>query len=111
MKKVLFWLLLSAFVMLALPFFAVTFAKSDAGMAICFLLFFAVDPIYSLVVGAFAGRNIRKLWFLPLFPPVFFLAGVWAFFSLGETAFFLYAAIYLAIGAVAALICALVNKK
>ncbi len=38
--------------MLALPWLAVTFVKGDAGMAVCFLLFFAIDPLYSVAIGA-----------------------------------------------------------
>ena len=53
-KKIIFWLAVTAVIMLALPWLAVTFVKGDAGMAACFVLFFAVNPIYSVVIGIFA---------------------------------------------------------
>lgn len=87
--------LLSSAVMLGLPWLAVTFVPGDAGMAVCFLLFFAIDPVFSVICGVFAGKNAKKYWFQPILPPLFFLAGVWLLFAPGETAFLLYAAVYL----------------
>ena len=56
-KDIILWLAVSALVMLALPWLSVTFVKSDAGMAVSFLLFFAVDPLYSVIIGACAGST------------------------------------------------------
>ena len=42
-------------VYLLLPGLAVWFAPGDAGMALCFLLFFAVNPITAAVMGTAAG--------------------------------------------------------
>ena len=60
-KNIILWMAASAVVMLAFPWLAVTFVKGDAGMAVCFLLFFAVNPLYSVLIGAFAGKDIRHL--------------------------------------------------
>ena len=65
-KQYMMWLILSAFVMLLLPWAAVTLVKGDAGMAACFLLFFAVNPVYSIVIGIFAGKNFKEMWSLPV---------------------------------------------
>ena len=59
-QKMIFWFLLSAVVMLLLPWLAVTFIKGDGGMAVCFILFFAVNPIYSVTAGVFAGKNGKR---------------------------------------------------
>lgn len=53
-KKLIGWLIGSAAVMLLLPWAAVTLVPSDAGMAVTLLLFFAIDPIYSIILGIFA---------------------------------------------------------
>ena len=111
MKKFIFWLAVSAFIMFALPWFAVTFIKGDGGMAVCFLLFFAVNPVYSVIVGTFAGKKARTLWSLPVLSAAFFLAGTWAFFDMGETAFILYALVYFVLGMAAMLVSAFVKKK
>ncbi len=110
-KNTILWMAASAVVMLAFPWLAVTFVKGDVGMAVCFLLFFAVNPLYSAIIGTFAGKDIRHLWSLPVISAVLFLIGTWIFFDMGETAFILYAAVYLALGIVTMLISMLIKKK
>ncbi len=97
--------------MLAFSWLAVTFVKGDAGMAVCFLLLFAVNPLYSVIIGAFAGKDVKHLWSLPVISAVLFLIGTWIFFDMGETAFILYAAVYLVIGIMAMLISMFIRKK
>ena len=110
-QNIIFWSVSSVAVMLALPWLAVTFVKGDAGMAACFLLFFAVNPVYSVIIGAYAGKDIRHLWSLPVISATLFLTGTWIFFDMGETAFILYAAVYLALGIAAMLISMFIRKK
>ena len=98
-------------VMLALPWLAVTFVNGDAGMAVCFLLFFAVDPLYSVMIGVFAGKDVKHLWSFPVIAVVLFLIGTWIFFDMGETAFILYAVVYLVLGIVAMLISMFIRKR
>ncbi len=110
-KNIILWLAASMAVMLAFPWLAVTFVKGDAGMAVCFLLFFAVNPLYSMIIGAFAGKDVKHLWSLPVISAVLFLIGTWIFFDMGETAFILYAVVYLVIGIMAMLISMFIRKK
>jgi len=110
-KKFLIWLAVSAGIMLMLPFLAVTFVKGDGGMAACFLLFFAVNPIYSVLLGFFAGKDYKHLWSLPVISAALFLTGTWIFFDMGEPAFLMYAAVYLVLGTGAMLISMLISKK
>lgn len=109
-RKYVCWLGISAFIMLLLPWIAVTFVKGDAGMAVCFVLFFAVNPIYSVIIGALAGKDRRHLWSLPLISAVLFLAGTWIHFAPGEPAFVTYASVYLILGVAALMISALIHK-
>ena len=111
MKKLISWLIASSAVMLALPWLAVTFIKGDGGMAACFILFFALNPIYAITSGISAGKDLRTLWALPIITAVFFLAGTWLLFDMGETAFILYALIYLALGMAAMLLSAFITKS
>lgn len=97
-EKNLVCLAISAGLMLLLPWLTVTLVKGDAGMAVCFLLFFAVDPVAAIAVGVFSGRNLRTAWFQPAVLAAFFLAGTWLVFSEGEPAFLLYAGVYLLLG-------------
>ena len=111
MKKIVFWLIISACVMFVLPWMAVAFVNGNGAMAACFILFFAVNPVFSIILGVFSGEDAKRLWWLPVVSAVFFLAGTWMFFDAGETAFILYAAGYLALGIAAMLISALIRKK
>jgi len=110
MKKMIAWIISALILMIGFPWLAVTFAGS-AGMAICFMLFFAINPIYAAVCGVFAGKNIQQLWALPIIAAGLFLAGAWLFFEMGETAFLLYSGCYLVIGSMAMLISSFVNKR
>ncbi len=111
MKKNLICAAISAVIMLALPWCAVKFIQGDGGMAVCFILFFAVDPLTAAASGVFAGRDVRKRWFQPLLTAALFLAGTWLLFDPGETAFLLYAGIYLAVGCAAMAAARLVKAK
>ena len=110
-KNIILWLAASVAVMLAFPWLAVTLVKGDAGMAVCFLLFFAVNPLYSVLIGAFAGKDVKHLWSFPIVSAVLFLIGTWIFFDMGETVFILYAVVYLVLGIAAMLISMLIRKK
>ena len=115
MKKIIPWMLATAVIMLVFPWLAVTFIKGDDSMAVCFILFFAVNPIYAICSGAYAGKDIKIFWPLPIITALFFLFGTWLFFSIGEKAFekafILYAFGYLLLGIVAELISMFVKKK
>ena len=110
-KNIIFWLAVTAAIMLALPWLAVTLVKGDAGMAVCFLLFFALNPLYSVIFGVFAGKDMKHLWSLPIVSAALFLIGTWIFFDMGEMAFVLYAVVYLALGIVTMLISMIIRKK
>lgn len=96
-RKLTSRLIESLFVMWGLPWLAVTFA-GDAGMAVCFVLFFAINPLYCAFCGMAVASAPQKLWFLPPVNALLFLLGTWTFFEFAEPAFWLYAGVYLAIG-------------
>ena len=92
------WSLVCVALFLVLPWLVVTLFRSDAGMAACLLLFYAVDPVLAITAGMFAGKNPRQLWFLPLLIPVLFLLGSWLCFDFGQPDFISYALMYLLLG-------------
>lgn len=111
MKKYIgIWLLVTVGIMFLLPWLTVSFAGS-AGMAICFILFYVINPVYSVIIGCAAGKNVRKLWILPVASAVLFLLSTWILFEMGEVAFVMYAGIYLILGMIAMLISAYIKKK
>ena len=111
MKKSIAVILALVMTMVGLPWATVTFASHDAGMAICFLLFFGLDPLCSLCVGMVAGLQMKQRWFLPVVNSALFLLGTWLQFEPGEPAFVRYAAVYLIIGLFAMAGTAFVTRK
>ena len=91
------WTLASVVLFFVLPWLIVTVVHSDAAMAACLLLFFAIDPVFAIAAGMFAGKRPRELWFLPLLIPVLFLLGSWVCFDFGQPDFITYALFYLAL--------------
>lgn len=110
-KNIILGIVVSTVVMLMFPWLAVTFVKGDVGMAVCLFLFFSVNPLYSVIIGVFTGKNIRHLWSLPIISAMLFLIGTWIFFDMGETAFILYAVVYLVLAIVAMLISMFIRKR
>ncbi len=104
------WLILTAIVMLAFPWLTITFIKGDAGMTVCFILFFVINPLFNIISGVFAGRNPKKLWVCPLMTGILFILGCWLSFEMGQGAFVVYGIGYCAIGAAAMGISVLFSK-
>lgn len=110
MKRMSILIILAIFLMIGCPWLTVTFA-GGAGMAICFLLFFVANPLFAVVSGIFAGKNMKQLWSLPIIIAGLYLAGVWLFFEMGEPAFLLYGSCYLVIGVLTMLVSAFVKNR
>jgi len=111
MKKNLAMLIVVAGVMLAAPWATVAFAPHDAGMAICFVLFFGVNVMCSLFVGIFAGMAVKSRWYLPPVNAGAFLLGVWTAFDWGNPDFYGFAVTYLVIGLTAMLTTVIVVRN
>ena len=110
-RIIITWIAVTVAVMFALPFCVARLASECSGMALCMMLFFIVNPIYSAILGFRCGRDVRQMWSLPLISSITFLAGAWLFFDIREVWFIIYAATYLAIGWVAMGINRYLNNK
>nr|WP_302105382.1 hypothetical protein [uncultured Duncaniella sp.] len=97
-RQIIIWLSITIVVMFVLPFVVARLASECSGMALCMMLFFIINPIYSIILGFNCGKNIRQMWNLPLVSSIAFLAGTWLFFDIKEVWFLVYAAVYLVIG-------------
>lgn len=84
-KRFMNLLALSVAFMIVLPWAVQAFVRGDASIGILLLLLYVVDPIYSAVLGWFSGKDLRKMWFLPILSALLFLSGgvrhltIWAF--------------------------------
>lgn len=110
-RDIVIWLTVTIIVMFVLPFAIARLASECSGMALCMILFFIVNPIYSAILGFRCGRNIRRMWNLPLVSSIAFLAGMWLFFDIKEVWFIIYASVYMIIGWMAMGISNYLNKR
>ncbi len=110
MKKNVKWIIFSIIVLLGFPFLTAKFAGQN-GMALCIIMFFAINPLFFAVEGITFGKRIKKHWFMPLVSAAIYLLSMWVVFDMGETAFILYSGVYLAIGIVVMLITAKIYYK
>ena len=110
MKQLICWSIVVAALMVGIPFAVVSFLK-EAGMGIFVFLFFIINPLLSVVCGIFAGRNIKRLWSLPLILAVLFLIGAWLFFEFGEPDFLIYGSVYFVIATLVMLISSFIKQK
>lgn len=97
-------ILLSAAVMVAVPVGIFLFGSADSGMALAIIFLFLIAPAWSLIAGIFAGRDLRRLWPLPLISAALFLCGMWLGTASFSTDFFLYAVVYLCLSGIALLL-------
>ena len=110
MKKLVFWTVLAIIIMICAPWLTVACAGEN-GMAVCMLLFFAINPLFLIICGIYAGQSVKRLWFLPVITAGLFLAGAWIFFDYSETTFLLYSGFYLIIGTVSMLTTSFFKSK
>ena len=110
-RAIIIWLAIIILVMFTLPFAVARLASECSGMALCMMLFLIVNPIYSAILGYRCGKDIKKMWNLPLVSAVAFLAGTWIFFNIHELWFVVYATVYLAIGWIAMAISKYLNRR
>ena len=103
MKKSVLWLMLTLFVMIGLPWLFIALLGSEGSLPACLAMFFVGNPVYSLIVGRSAGKNVKKHWFLPAVPPLLFILGIWIVLRGDDSTVYIYAAIYLLLGILAML--------
>lgn len=105
------WLVATIVVMFLLPFAVARLASECSGMALCMILFFIINPIYSAILGYRCGKDIGRMWNLPLVSAIAFLAGTWIFFDIHELWFIAYAVVYLIIGYIVMVISKYLNCR
>ena len=114
MKK-LFPALILPLLLIFLPSLLTRLFAGTAGMAICFILFLAVNPVYFALLGIFCSRSVKTRWYLPPVSALIYVLTMCVVFTFTETAWYYYAAIYLfislAVGAASAIIRKIKTKE
>ncbi len=96
-------------IMILLPYLSVKLL-TDAGMMAALILFYAVNPVFSLIVGVLSANSFRRHWYLGLLSAVAFLVGTASFFTAYEPLFLLYAGAYALLSYIAAAVCKILTK-
>lgn len=97
--------------MTAVPVGIFIFGPRDAGMALSIIFLFLIAPVWSLLAGAFAGRDMHHLWSLPFISAALFFCGMWLGTGTFSTDFLLYAGVYLVLSAAAMLVAWLLTRS
>jgi hypothetical protein len=111
MKKILLSIAAILAVMLILPLCVELFETPAGKQGWYFTMFLAINPVFSGVMGLFAGSDVKRLWWVPLATVLCFPLGFWLSISEIETDIFAYCPIYLGIALVATLISHLVAER
>ena len=97
-KKMIITFIIMVAILFLLPFILVKVAEPQEFMGIMILLFFVVNPITAAVVNAMIGKDVRKLWWMPVLFAIVFLLSYWIVLEEIIIDLTFYAIIYLIIG-------------
>lgn len=109
-KSTIIMLLVTAALMLGLPW-AITQLPKEFGFPAAIFLFLSLNPMYSLILGIFAGFAPKDRWWMLLAEAALYLCGAWVFVAPLEPAFLQYAFLYTAAGAIAMGFTAAIRKS
>ncbi len=98
-------------VLFLLPFIFVNLAESQNGMGLMMLFFFVVNPITTICINSMIGKDIKKLWGIPILFSIVFLLSYWLILKEIVLDLIVYAFIYLIIGMIFMVISQFVIKK
>ena len=110
-KKIFIFLTIMFIVLFILPFILINISKSHEFMGIMIMLFFVVNPITTAIINSMIGKDIRKLWWVPILFCVSFLLSYWLILEEIILDLIIYALFYLIIGLIFMIGSLIVVKK
>lgn len=110
-KKLTIIVITIIFILVITPLLFIKLAQPHEFMGTMILLFFIINPVLAIFVNSMVGKDVNKLWSLPLIFSIVFLVSYW--FVLKEIILDLvvYALMYLIIGIIVMFISFFVSKK
>lgn len=75
-KKTIPWIILMMICMIVIPLIAYLSGNDDIGVIAAIIANYAM-PVFTILLGVFAGEDIKHQWFLPVLPIVFRYIGGW----------------------------------
>jgi Predicted membrane-associated HD superfamily hydrolase len=74
MKKKKIFIISATLFLMCIPFFTLEYLiPPTAQLAAVILLLYAVNPLFSIIVGVISGLHIKKLWYMSFIPTLVFL--------------------------------------
>ena len=80
--------------LLIIPLILINLAKPHEFMGVMILLFFIVNPIIAAIINFMIGKDIKKLWWIPILFCIMFLLSYWIMLKEIIWDLMFYAAIY-----------------
>ena len=110
-KKIKIISVIMLVILLILPLILINISEPYEFMGIMIILFFVVNPITLLIINLMIGKDVKKIWWIPIFFSIIFLLSYW--FVLKEIILDLivYAIGYLVIGLIFMLVSVFLSKK
>lgn len=110
-NKILIYIITVLLILLIIPFIAMNIIKPNEGMGFLLLMFFIINPIVSILLGVLSGKNISKLFWIPISFAILF--PVLYVFTLEELVMdlYLYSIGYLVLGLVSMTVTYYLNKR
>ena len=65
-KKVFIILTIMLCILLILPFILIHISKPHEFMGITMMLFFIVNPLTTAIINSMIGKDINKMWWMPI---------------------------------------------
>ena len=110
-NKLIITSILELLVLLILPLIFLNLAEPHEAMGLMMIFFFAVNPITSFVISSFIGKDVKKLWWIPILFAFVFLFSYWLILNDIVLELSVYAITYTLIGYVAMTVSWLVARK
>ena len=110
-KKLIIITTLMFLVLFIIPFILINLSKSHEFMGIMILLFFIINPISTIIINSIIGKDIKKLWYIPILFSIIFLILYWILLKEIILDLTVYAISYLVIGIITMLISYFISKK
>ena len=110
-KKLIISFVTMLAVLFLLLFIFIKTTKPHEFMGIMILLFFGVNPITTAIINSMIGKDIKRIWWMPLLFSIVFLLSYWLVLEEIILDLIIYAGIYLIIGFVFMLISLFITNK
>jgi len=110
-KKTIIILTFMLCVLLILPFIPINISEPHEVMGIIMMLFFVVNPLTTAIINLMIGKDIKKMWWMPILFCIVFLLSYWLVLEAFILDLILYAIIYIIIGIIFMIISWCFTKK